>query len=272
MNQLKIGFVGAGNMATALIGGLAGQLVNGSNIHVVVRNAISAQKLRLFGVSTATIIDAKLTQCDVIVLAVKPQQMEDVTAQLRPYVSNQLILSIAAGIRTADISRWLGGHRTIIRTMPNTPALIGKGITGMVAMDGVLPWQRRAADDILRAVGATLWVSDENLIDPVTAVSGSGPAYVFYFIEAMQQAGQEMGLTVDQSRQLAVNTFVGASQLAAQSLEADPLLCDPVTYKDGTMHSAVASMDASGVKDAISKAMKLAAIRGKELGEEFCSN
>ena len=135
-------------------------------------------------------------QSDVIVLAVKPQQMRDVAAALLPMLASArpLLLSIAAGIRGADLSRWLGGYGAIVRTMPNTPALIGQGITGMVAMAGVSAEQKTAADDIMKAVGATVWLDDEALIDPVTAVSGSGPAYVFYFIEAMQQAAQELGL------------------------------------------------------------------------------
>ncbi|MEC4720242.1 pyrroline-5-carboxylate reductase [Noviherbaspirillum sp. CPCC 100848] len=270
MANLKIGFIGGGNMATALIGGLAGRLTAGGNIHVVDPNAEALDRLKQqFGVTTAGGIDAALAQSDVIVLSVKPQQMKDVVAQLRPHVARQLILSIAAGIRAADLSRWLGGHRAIVRTMPNTPALIGKGITGMVAMDGVSQEQRDAADAILRAVGATVWLSDEALIDPVTAVSGSGPAYVFYFIEAMQQAAQEMGLTAEQGNELAIATFVGASQLAAQSTEPVSLLRERVTSKGGTTYAALTSMEESGVKESIGRALKAAAARGKELGEEF---
>ncbi len=269
-NNLKIGFIGGGNMATALIGGLAGKLTAGANIHVVDPNPEALQKLRQqFGVTSAPQIDAALAHSDVIVLSVKPQQMKEVVAQLRPQVSRQLVLSIAAGIRAVDLSRWLGGHGAIVRTMPNTPALIAKGITGMVALPGVSPQQRDAADAIMRAVGATVWLSDEALLDPVTAVSGSGPAYVFYFIEAMQQAAQEMGLTAEQGNELAIATFVGASQLAAQSPDPVSLLRERVTSKGGTTHAALTSMEASGVKDAIGKALKAAAARGKELGEEF---
>jgi pyrroline-5-carboxylate reductase len=268
--NLKIGFIGGGNMASALIGGLAGKLTDGANIHVVDPNAAALQKLReQFGVTTAQQTDAALAKCDVVVLSVKPQQMKDVVQQLRPHISSQLVLSIAAGIRAVDLSRWLGGHDAIVRTMPNTPALIGKGITGMVAMAGVSKEQREAADAIMRAVGATVWLDDEALIDPVTAVSGSGPAYVFYFIEAMQQAAQEMGLTAEQGTQLAIATFAGASELAAQSTEPVSVLRDRVTSKGGTTYAALTSMEASGVKDAIAKALKAAAARGKELGEEF---
>jgi pyrroline-5-carboxylate reductase len=269
-NKLKISFIGGGNMATALIGGLAGKLTAGANIHVVDINADALQKLQLqFGVTTAPQIDASIAQSDVIVLSVKPQQMKDVVAQLQPHVKSQLVLSIAAGIRAVDLSRWLNGHAAIVRTMPNTPALIGKGITGMVAMAGVSDVQREAADAIMRAVGTTVWLDDEALIDPVTAVSGSGPAYVFYFIEAMQQAAQEMGLSVEQGMQLAIATFVGASQLAAQSSDPVSVLRERVTSKGGTTYAALMSMEASSVKDAIVTALKAAAARGKELGEEF---
>jgi pyrroline-5-carboxylate reductase len=268
--NLKISFIGGGNMATALIGGLAGKLTAGANIHVVDINADALQKLkRQFGVATAQQIDAAIGRSDVIVLAVKPQQMREVAAQLQAYVSSQLVLSIAAGIRAVDLSRWLGGHMAIVRTMPNTPALIGKGITGMVAMAGVSDQQRAAADAIMGAVGATVWLSNEALIDPVTALSGSGPAYVFYFIEAMQQAAQEMGLSVEQGTELAIATFVGASQLAAQSPDPVSVLRERVTSKGGTTYAALTSMEGSGVKDAIVRAMKAAAERGRQLGEEF---
>ncbi len=269
-NNLKIGFIGGGNMATALLGGLANKLTAGGNIHVVDRNPDALQKLsQQFGVTTAQQIGTPIAQSDVIVLAVKPQQMKEVIAELRPHIKSQLVLSIAAGIRAVDLSRWLNGHQAIVRTMPNTPALIGKGITGMVALPGVSPQQRDAADAIMRAVGATVWLDNEALIDPVTAVSGSGPAYVFYFIEAMQQAAQEMGLTAEQGTQLAIETFVGASQLALQSSEPISVLRERVTSKGGTTYAALTSMEASGVKDAIGKALKAAAARGKELGEEF---
>jgi pyrroline-5-carboxylate reductase len=269
-NKLKISFIGGGNMATALIGGLAGKLTAGSNIHVVDPNSAALDKLRQqFGVSSAPQVDAAIANSDVIVLAVKPQQMREVAAALRPHVTSQLVLSIAAGIRASDLSRWLGGHGAIVRTMPNTPALIGQGITGMVALAGVSPAQREAADAIMRAVGATVWLDDEALIDPVTAVSGSGPAYVFYFIEAMQQAALEMGLSLEQGTQLAIATFTGAAQLAAQSAEPVGLLRERVTSKGGTTYAALTSMEDSGVKQAIVNAMKAAAARGRELGEEF---
>lgn len=270
---MKIAFIGGGNMASALIAGLAGKLTAGANIHVVDPNGAALDQLRAkFGVTTASAAGAELAGRDVIVLAVKPQSMREVAAQLLPLLDKAtppLVLSIAAGIRAADLSRWLGGYGAIVRCMPNTPALIGQGITGMVATAGVSATQKDAADAILKAVGQTVWLDDEAQIDPVTAVSGSGPAYVFYFIEAMQQAAAELGLSAEQGKQLALATFTGAAQLAAQSDEPVSLLRERVTSKGGTTYAALTSMEASGVKAAIVTAVKAAAQRGKELGDEL---
>ncbi|MET0980997.1 MAG: pyrroline-5-carboxylate reductase [Telluria sp.] len=267
---MKIAFIGGGNMATALIAGLAKEASAEHRFHVVDPNADALARLAAeYGVGTAPAIDGELAAVDVIVLAVKPQQMREVAAQLAPHLGSQLVLSIAAGIRSADLSRWLGGYKAIVRAMPNTPALIRQGITGMVAMPGVSEGQRGAADAVLRAVGQTVWLDDEALIDPVTAVSGSGPAYVFYFLEAMQAAASEMGLSPEQGRQLALATFAGATQLAAQSSESLDVLRQRVTSKGGTTHAAISSMEAAGVKAAIVDAMKAAAARGRELGDEL---
>ena len=269
--SMNISFIGGGNMATALIAGLAGKVAAGGDIHVVDPNAEALDRLRArYGVTTAPEIGAQVAASDVVVMAVKPQQMRDVALRLTSQLGNRpLVLSIAAGIRAADLSRWLGGYGAIVRTMPNTPALIGQGITGLVALAGVGEAQRQAADTILRAVGQTVWLDSEDLIDPVTAVSGSGPAYVFFFLEAMQQAAVEMGLTPEQGRELALATFTGAAQLAAQSDEPVEVLRQRVTSKGGTTHAAIASMEAAGVRDAIVAAMKAAAARGRELGAEL---
>lgn len=269
-NNLKICFIGGGNMAQALIGGLAGKLAPAENIHVVDVNpdalaALSAQ----FGVQTSSVPGSEVAAADVLVLAVKPQQMREVAHSLSPQVSGQLVLSIAAGIRAVDLSRWLNGHQAIVRTMPNTPALIGKGVTGMTASSGVTPEQRATADAILQAVGQTVWLEDENQLDAVTAISGSGPAYVFYFLEAMQQAAVELGLTAEQGYALARATFTGASALAEQSSEPASVLRERVTSKGGTTYAAITSMQAAGVGEAIAAAMHAAAKRSREMGEEF---
>lgn len=269
-SELKIAFIGGGNMAQALIGGLAGRLTAATNIHVVdVMPTTLTLLSERFGVTTAQVPTDALATCDVIVLAVKPQQLREVVATIKPFLTSQLVLSIAAGIRAADISRWLGGHQAIVRTMPNTPALIGQGITGAYAMSGVSEVQKQSADALLRAVGETVWVTDEAQIDAVTAISGSGPAYVFYFIEAMQQAATELGLSAEQGRQLAQATFAGAAALASQSDEPVSLLRERVTSKGGTTYAALSTMEANGVKLALVKALHAAADRGRELGEEF---
>lgn len=269
-NNLKICFIGGGNMAQALIGGLAGKLTAAANIHVVDVNpdtlaSLSAQ----FGVQTSSMLGHEVSAADVLVLAVKPQQMHEVASNLVQYVRGQLVLSIAAGIRAADLSRWLNGHQAIVRTMPNTPALIGKGVTGMAASSGVSPQQRETADAILKAVGQTVWLEDESQIDAVTAISGSGPAYVFYFLEAMQRAAVNLGLTAEQGYALALATFSGASALASQSSDPASVLRERVTSKGGTTHAAITSMQSAGVGDAIAAAVQAAANRSQEMGEEF---
>ena len=268
---MKIAFIGGGNMASALIAGLAGKFTPGANIHVVDPNPEALERLRqAHGVSVAHQIGEDVRTAEVVVLAVKPQQMREAAALLQPQLgAGALVLSIAAGIRGADLSRWLGGHRAVVRTMPNTPALIGRGITGMVAMDGVSAAQKAAADAIMKAAGQTVWLDDESMIDPVTAVSGSGPAYVFYFLEAMQQAAVELGLTAEQGRELAVATFAGAAELAARSPESLQVLRERVTSKGGTTYAAMTSMEESGVKEAVVKALRAASARGRELGEEM---
>ncbi|MFZ6813971.1 pyrroline-5-carboxylate reductase [Undibacterium sp. Rencai35W] len=269
-NKLKIALIGGGNMATALIGGLLPEVTAPEYVHVVDPYQESLDKLaKQFGVSTALQIDTSIEKADIIILSVKPQQLRQVAEALVPYVSAQLILSIAAGIRSVDIARWLNGYHKIVRSMPNTPALIGKGVTGLYATSSVSPEQREAADHIMQAVGSTVWLDDESLIDAVTAVSGSGPAYVFYFIEAMQQAALELGLPAEQAMQLAMATFDGATQLALKSTDSVAVLREKVTSKGGTTYAALSSMEAQGVKTAIMQAVKAAAARGKELGDEF---
>ncbi len=273
LRGIKIGFIGGGNMAGALISGLVKQLESPQQVHVVDLNQDSLQSLASrFGVSTATTMDAQLGELDIIVLAVKPQQMQVVAASLAPHLSTQLLLSVAAGIRAADLSRWLGGHQKIVRAMPNTPAMISLGMSGLFALDAVIAAERELAQAIMQAVGDTMWVREEAMIDAVTAISGSGPAYVFYFIEAMQEAALQLGFDAAQARQLSLATFNGAAQLAAQSEEAVDILRQRVTSKGGTTYAALCSMDESAVKPAIHRAIQAAVQRGKELGDEFGQN
>ena len=272
-NNVKICFIGGGNMAQALIGGLADKVTAAKNIHVVDINPQALNKLeQQFGVSTSLTADAVLATADVWVLAVKPQQMHEVIASLLPYSKNQLVISIAAGIRAEDLSRWLNGHKMIVRAMPNTPALIGKGITGLVALSEVKEEQKQIANAIMQAVGETVWIEQEEQINAVTAVSGSGPAYVFYFLEAMQAAAIELGLSAEQGKKLALATFAGATELAAQSDQTLAQLRENVTSKGGTTYAALTSMQNNKVEQSIVQALHAAAKRGEELGVEFGKN
>jgi len=268
---MKIAFIGGGNMAAALIGGLIRKGVAAADLHAVDPNADArARNAKQFGIRTSEAADATLASYDAIVLAVKPQIVKEVAKALAPHVAaHQLVVSIVAGIRSADLSRWLNGHARIVRTMPNTPALIGMGATGLVASAGVDANGRQLASDVLGAVGQTVWFDDEAKIDAVTAISGSGPAYVFYFIEALEEAARRLGMDEQQGRALAIATFTGAAQLALQSDEAPSVLRERVTSKGGTTAAALASFDASGVKEAIVRGALAADARAKEMGDEF---
>jgi pyrroline-5-carboxylate reductase len=223
-------------------------------------------------VTTSTEIDVTLAGCDVVVLAVKPQIMREVAQALVPHIREQLVLSVAAGIRTADLSRWLAGYSTIVRTMPNTPALIGQGVTGIYATATVTDTQKQVAQALMQTTGQTLWVSEESLLDVVTAISGSGPAYVFYFIEALVEAGKMLGLDEEQANRLAIATFRGASELASQSSESVSVLRENVTSPAGTTFAALSLMEENGLKDRIIEAAKAAFARSVELGSAYGSN
>lgn len=269
VNDTATAFIGGGNMAGALIGGMLRDRQQPGDLHVVEIDAPRrAQLEREFGVRTSAGPDVALAASDVFVLAVKPQQMREVCAALKPFVRGQLIVSIAAGIRAADIARWLGTD-CIVRAMPNTPALVGLGITGLAALPGTTAAQRAVAERILRAVGNVVWFDDEARLDPVTALSASGPAYVFYFIEALIRAGREMGFTDEQARQLAIETVVGAAHLARDATEPPEVLRARVTSRGGTTAAAIASMEAAGVGASIVAAVQAANRRATELGDEF---
>jgi pyrroline-5-carboxylate reductase len=264
---MKILFLGGGNMANALIGGMLKQGFAASGIDVIDPGAEARQKLAgSYGVHCHESATTAPAAPDVLVLAVKPQQMKEAVAPLLGKLGNAVVVSIAAGLDMAALSRWLGGHRKIVRCMPNTPALIGAGITGLCALPEVGSDERSLADRVLRAVGTTVW-TDEDRMDAVTAISGSGPAYVFLFIEALQQAAAEFGFTPEQGRQLAIETVQGAAALAAQSSEPASVLRERVTSKGGTTEAALKTMAERGVKDGIVAGCYAAAARGGELGK-----
>jgi pyrroline-5-carboxylate reductase len=195
--------------------------------------------------------------------------MLDVARLLRAHLADQLIISIAAGIRLGDLTRWLGGYSKLVRVMPNTPALVRAGISGLCAAPSVSDADRAQAGQIMGAVGATLWLETEAQIDAVTAISGSGPAYVFYFIEALQQAALELGFDPEAARRLALQTFAGSVQLATQSEEAPAVLRARVTSKGGTTERAIAVMDAESLRAIVARATRAAAERSRELGDEL---
>jgi len=269
MDSSRIAFIGGGNMAGAIIGGLIRQGLAPAQIAVVEPVAQARERLQQqFGVAAQEHAGAALASCGLVVWAVKPQTFKDAAAQARAHVQQALHLSVAAGIRSDSIAGWLGTGR-IVRAMPNTPALVGQGMTALFARPDVTAQERARVEQVIATTGEFLWVAAEQQLDAVTALSGSGPAYVFYFLEAMTQAGAEMGLGAEQARRLAVGTFAGASGLARASEEPLQVLRERVTSKGGTTHAAITSMEQDQVKAAFVKALHAACQRAGELGDEF---
>jgi pyrroline-5-carboxylate reductase len=265
----RIGFIGGGNMSTALITGLKNQSFDPQRIQVIDPDEAKRSFLSsTLGVNVSTNLK-DIVQNDVIVFAVKPQQLKSVALELAPVLKQQLIISIAAGVRLSDLSRWLNHYPKIIRAMPNTPAQIQLGVTGLYAMPLVSKIENETATQILSAVGSTLWVEKETELDAVTAISGSGPAYVFYFIEALQEAAKSLGLTDEQAKLLSIATFKGASQLAEVSSASIQTLREQVTSKGGTTEQGLLSLETSKVKEAIILAAQQAEKRAKILGDEL---
>ncbi|MGV0959251.1 MAG: pyrroline-5-carboxylate reductase [Limnohabitans sp.] len=264
-----IAFIGGGNMASAIIGGLIRQGMKPEQITVVEPFAQTAAKLlKDFGITALPVASAALAQADLVVWAVKPQMFSEAAAPVMPHTGQALHLSVAAGIRTDSISRWVGTER-VVRCMPNTPALVGQGMTALYPCPSVTTADKALVEQVIGTTGQYLWVTQESQLDAVTALSGSGPAYVFYFLEAMTEAGVGMGLSAEQAYQLAVATFSGASSLAAASTESPEVLRQRVTSKGGTTYAAITAMEAAGIKPAFVKAMQAAEIRARELGDEF---
>ena len=268
MNQ-RVAFIGGGNMASAIIGGLIRQGFAARQIDVVEPWDEARARLKAdFGISAQAEAGAFLANADMVVWAVKPQTFKDAAVAVRSHNTGALHLSVAAGIPSSSIASWLGNDR-IIRAMPNTPALIGKGITALFALPAVSEADKAWAGEVIGTTGAFLWLTAESQLDAVTAISGSGPAYMFYFMEVMTEAGAQMGLDRDQAYQLAVATFIGAGELARASTEAPEALRAKVTSKGGTTYAAISSLDESGVKALFTKALFAAQQRAAELGREF---
>ena len=265
---MSVVFIGGGNMADALIGGL-------------LRHGFSAQQLRAVEVSgdaRRRLADKHGVACfdtaqkayragDVIVFAVKPQQMQEAARFSGLKANANLVISIAAGITLTSLGRWLGGHGKLVRAMPNTPALIGAGVTGLYALAGVSEAEKKQAETILGAVSGTVWIADESLMDAVTALSGSGPAYVFWFIEQLANAGESLGLPMEISRKLAIETVLGSAKLAAQSAESPAALRERVTSKGGTTEAALEVFEREELAAGLRRAIEAARERGAALGE-----
>lgn len=267
---VRISFLGGGNMASALIGGMLERGFDARKLRVVDLAAENCARLaERFGVSAATSVADGFLACDLLVLAVKPQQLRAAVAPLAGHLREQVVVSIAAGIRTADLARWLGGYARVVRAMPNTPALIGAGVTGLYAAAEVDANGRASVARVLSSVGSTVWVDQEALIDSVTAVSGSGPAYVFHFIEALEAAGKAQGFDAGTARKLAIDTVLGAARLAHDSEDGPGVLRERVTSKGGTTAAALASLADADFMGVIDRAVAAARARGRELGDEL---
>jgi pyrroline-5-carboxylate reductase len=267
--KMRLAFIGGGNMASAILGGLIREGLAPKQVVVIEPFAETAAKLQqATGVDVQAVASAVLADADLVVWAVKPQVFKEAALPVAAFTKKALHLSVAAGIRSDSIARWLQTDR-VVRSMPNTPALVGQGITGLFARAGVSTLDKQWVEKVLQSTGEWLWVHEESDLDGVTALSGSGPAYVFYFLEAMTEAGIQMGFSPAQAYHLAKATFGGATHLARQSTESPEVLRQRVTSKGGTTYAALTSMANDHVKEAFVKAMLAAQKRAGELGDEF---
>jgi pyrroline-5-carboxylate reductase len=267
--QTQLAFVGGGNMASAILGGLIQQGFAPSQIQVIEPHPETAAKLSAaLGVAVLPEATNALHKAQLFVWAVKPQVFKEAALAVAPFTSQALHLSVAAGIRSDSIARWLSTDR-IVRAMPNTPALVGQGMTGLFARLGASDSDKHLIEHLLKSTGESLWVQKEADLDAVTALSGSGPAYVFYFLEAMTEAGVKMGLPHEQAYHLAKATFAGATHLASQSTDSPEVLRQRVTSKGGTTFAALTALAQDQVKESFVKAMLAAQHRAAELGHEF---
>ena len=267
---MKIAFLGGGNLASALIGGLVAKGYDPRSISVVEISPAARERLAAkHGVRVGTAPDAATAGCDALVLAVKRQDMRSALASFPENLKRKLVISVAAGVRLDALSRWLGGHRKLVRCMPNTPALIGAGISGLYALPEVSAEERKRAEPILGAVGEVVWLAEEKLLDPVTAVSASGPAYVFWFIEQLAASAERLGIPKGDAMKLALHTVLGAAKLAASAKDSPAELRKQVTSRGGTTEAALKVFDEEKLAERFARAVEAASRRGGELGEEF---
>lgn len=273
-NELNIAFIGGGNMATALASGLIGKHCAARDIHVVDINADVLGQWAEKGASVASQPDASLASRRVWILSVKPQYLKTAVQACQPFLqADTLVISVAAGISGTTLSRWLGSAEQpwtrLIRCMPNTPALIGAGAAGLMALEGATSEDKEIADQLMRSVGQLVWVESDEQIDAVTALSGSGPAYVFLFLQALIEGATRLGLSEKQARTLALATVGGANQLAELSHEDLETLRKRVTSEGGTTAAALAILERDGFASTVHSAMAAAKMRAAQLSDEL---
>ena len=268
-DNMKITFIGGGNMAGALIGGMTQQGFKPDQLHVVEPDvARRAQLEAQYQISTSA-PDADRAASDVVIFAVKPQQLRGVAQTALQDGQQPLIISIAAGVRAETLTRWLGGYQRVVRVMPNTPALVQAGMSGIYAAPGVVAADRELTEKIFTSIGKVVWLDEESQIDGLTAISGSGPAYVFYFMEALQAAALAQGFSAEVAHLLAYQTVAGSVKLALESEDDAGTLRVKVTSRGGTTERAINAFENSQMRATIIAAAAAAAARSRELGEEL---
>lgn len=269
-----ISFIGAGNMASAIIGGMLDSGFKAANIWVSAPDDNHLQSIRKqFGVSVTTDNRYCAQQADMVVLAVKPQVMASVCSDIAPVVQNTrpLMVSIAAGLEASTLDEWLGGGLPLVRVMPNTPSLVGKGAAGLYANDQVKDKQKTMVESVFNSIGSALWVDDESLLHAVTALSGSGPAYFFLMLEALEEAATDAGIASETARALAIQTMAGAAEMAGRS-EHDPgQLKRNVMSPGGTTEQAIQTFEEGGMRDLVKKAYSAAYKRSGEMAKELAN-
>ena len=269
-----ISFIGAGNMASAIIGGMLDSGFKAANIWVSAPDDNHLQSIRKqFGVSVTTDNRYCADQADMVVLAVKPQVMASVCSDIAPVVQNTrpLMVSIAAGLEASTLDEWLGGGLPLVRVMPNTPSLVGKGAAGLYANDQVKEKQKTMVESVFNSIGSALWVEDESLLHAVTALSGSGPAYFFLMLEALEEAATDAGIAGETARALAIQTMAGAAEMAGRS-EHDPgQLKRNVMSPGGTTEQAIQTFEEGGMRDLVKKAYSAAYKRSGEMAKELAN-
>lgn len=270
-----ISFIGAGNMATAILGGMLDNGFKASDVWVSAPDDSHLQAIKKrFGVSVTTDNRHCAQQADLVILAVKPQVMRDVCTDIAPVVQNTrpLIASIAAGLGADTLDNWLGGGLPLVRIMPNTPSLVGRGAAGLFANDQVSDKQKALVESIFSSIGSALWVEDEAMLHAVTALSGSGPAYFFLILEALEEAATDAGMKAETARQLAIQTMAGAAEMAGRSEHEPAQLKRNVMSPGGTTEQAVTTFEEGGLRALVKKAYTAAFERSQTMAEELAGD